>query len=459
MSVIRVEQDAMVSAEDAYQPANANKVLLSIVIICCAMIIAFLFTLPFRETPTSAKGLDFVAQGKFASRAGSLVVLALVNLILIRRRTINEIVPIFFGFALFALWSAASVTWSPLESVSAGQVVSMVVMLVLAFAIAQLTQTESDVRIILISLNLLIIGRAVMLLAVYFAVGPEAISRELGSYFHSTAAAETAAPGIVLLISTAACYRDRWTKLMVVPGLLVLGVLFVIAQNRLSLLIAPGVILLVLITTGNRLLILKLVFVLCLVIPFYMLMDPGLELVSSFVGSTEEYATRSEDSGEAISTLSGRTEMWAAVWEEYLKSPIRGHGFFVTSSTGELDVWYEIRNYTAHNQLLQVLSSTGIVGLIIFLFAMSFPFMMMVRSLFIPGPRRRLAMVAGFVSVWFFFWSLLNSSFSGALGGSSVIFYILLGLVVGGLCRSGIPIESKPNASNDPSGASVTRPV
>lgn len=443
MSVVSINEDMMLGVEGAAQPRNTNRVILSIVLIFCAMIIAFLFSLPHRESPTSASGMDYVAQGKLVSRLGGMVVFALANLVLIRRRSITEIFPLFIGFILFSVWAAASVTWSPLASVSAGQVFSMVVMVLLAMAIAQLTQTEADARIILASLNFLMIARAVMMVSVFAVVGPEAISRDEGSYFHSTSAAETAAPGLVLLIASATCIGDRWSKLMLVPGLIFLGGLFLIAQNRLSLLVTPPVILLLLVTTGNRMLILKMVFAACFVIPTYMLLDPGLELVSQFVGSTEEYATRSEDSGEAISTFSGRTEMWAAVWEEYLKSPIRGHGFFVSSTNGELDVWNRVRNYTAHNQVLQILVSTGIVGLILFSIALFFPAMMVLRALFVPGPRRRIAMVAGSVGLWFFFWSLLNSSFSGALGSGSFIFFMLLGVVIGGLCRSGFPVTDK----------------
>jgi len=285
------------------------------------------------------------------------------------------------------------------------------------------------------------------MLAMHFALGQTAISREGDSFFHSTEAAETAGPALVLLISCAACTRDRWINLLVIPGVPIYLILFLIAQNRLSLVILPLVIGLILMTTGNRRMIVKLVFAGCFLLPAYMLIDPGLEMVAKTVGSTEEYALRDgSGSGETISTLSGRTEMWAAVWEEYVKSPIRGHGYFVTSSTGELDVWNAVRNYTAHNQLLQVLATTGIIGLGIFLFAIWIPISLVLLGLRSSGQRKQLAMVCGFLLLYIMLWSTLNSSFSGALGSCTITCYIVLGLIVGGLRKNGIPV-SPPNRS------------
>ncbi len=420
---------------------NSNRFILLIVLFCSWFIAAFIFSLPNREGPTSAQGLDFVAQLKLISRAGSLVLLAVANLLLIRRKTFEEILPLYSGFIIFFFWSAASVSWSCLPEVSAGQVFSYGVVLLLSVAVAQSVQTSADVRLILFSLNGLLLVRSTGMLILHFATGQTAISREGDSFIHSTEAAETAAPAIVLLVGCVACLRDRWINVLLIPAIPIYLALFLVAQNRLSLVATPLVVGLTLLTTGNRSMIVKLIFAGCFLLPAYMLVDPGLEFLSKTVGSTEEYALRSDDSGQTFSTLSGRTEMWAAVWEEYVKSPIRGHGYFVTSSTGELDVWNAVRNYTAHNQLFQVLATTGIIGLGIFLFAIWFPLSRVVSGLRSTGERKRLAMVCAFLILYIMMWSTLNSSFSGALGSCSITCYIVLGLIIGGLRRNGVPSE------------------
>lgn len=435
MSSMGLESGLLTEPPVPIQPIenrNSNRVILFIVLACSWLIAAFIFSLPFREGPKSIQGMDFIAVGKLVSRIGSLAILAAANLMLIRQKSLTEILPLYIGFLLFALWSAASVTWSALPELSAGQVLSFGVMLLLSFAIAQSVNTLADVKLVLFSLNGLLLLRSMAMVGMYFVVGPTVISRESDSYFHSTEAAETAAPSLVLLIGSVACIRDVRLKLLLIPGLLVYGALFVIAQNRLSLVTTPMIIGLILMSTGNRRLLVKLLFAGCLIVPAYILMDPGLEMISKSVGSTEQYAMRDDD-GDAFSTLSGRTEMWAAIGEEITKSPIRGHGFFVSSANGELDVWGEVLNYTAHNQLLQVLVTTGIIGLGLFLLALWIPFTLLLKSLASRGERKRLAMVISFVMAWMVCWSTLNSSFSGALGSISITFYILLGLTVGGL--------------------------
>lgn len=403
------------------------------VIVCCWLLAAFLFSLPYREAPTEAKGLDFLALGKLISRAASLPVFVLVGLMHLRKNSLKESFFAFFGFALFFMWASLSVTWSALPSVSAGQVFTFAVMLSMTFAISQMINKIEDARLILLSLNLLVLGRSIFMIFLYFVFGPYSISREVDSFIHSTEAAATAGPGIILLVANVACFRGRFNELLLVVGVVLHAIVFLIAQNRLSLIITPSVIVMILVMTGNLRSIVGLVFFGCIAIPMYLLFDPGLEMLSKFIGSTEEYAARSGDSDKALVTLSGRTEMWGVIWEEYLASPLRGHGFFVTSSTGEIDVWDKVRNYTAHNLLLQVLSTTGAIGLFLFCAAFWMPFKWLLSGLAAQGERGMLAKTCFFIVVYICLWSFLNSAFMGALGTASIIAFTILGVVIGGL--------------------------
>jgi exopolysaccharide production protein ExoQ len=109
---------------------------------------------------------------------------------------------------------------------------------------------------------------------------------------------------------------------------------------------------------------------------FYLLRDSSLRrqakiwigvgasaVIGASWGLLEAYAS-SYDQGNHIETLTGRTFVWAAAWEEALKAPWIGHGFysfrFVIPAIGTFEPWQ------AHNELLQQFFSYGILGLAIF---------------------------------------------------------------------------------------------
>jgi exopolysaccharide production protein ExoQ len=79
-------------------------------------------------------------------------------------------------------------------------------------------------------------------------------------------------------------------------------------------------------------------------------------------GLLEAYAT-TYDQGNHLETLTGRTYIWAVAWEEAMKSPWIGHGFysfrFVIPAIGTFEPWQ------AHNELLQQFFCYGIIGVTI----------------------------------------------------------------------------------------------
>jgi len=235
------------------------------------------------------------------------------------------------------------------------------------------------------------------------------------------------------------------TRVIFYPGMIIFGILLVIAQNRLTMIITPPVFLLIFFMNGNRQGVVKLAFLSSLIVPLVMLADPGLEMFSKLVGSTEQYAMRSADD-DTFFTFSGRTELWEAIWQEYMKSPIGGLGYFVTSTTGELDVWFVPRNYTAHNQMFQVLATTGIVGLALFLSGLAIPFQLVVSKILRNDSRGRTARSVAVIFLWMTLWGLLNSSFSGPLSTSSITFWIIVGLAIGRLRgREDLPAAQTAN--------------
>jgi O-antigen ligase len=123
--------------------------------------------------------------------------------------------------------------------------------------------------------------------------------------------------------------------------------------------------------------------------------------------------------------------MWAAMWDSYRQSPLIGHGYFVSSATGEIYVWYRWANWTAHNVALQALVTTGLVGAFLLAFGIGYPFFRMLRSRRADrhtGNVFRLVLVVG---GWFVVWGLFNASLTGPIGPQSVVFFAMLGIAVG----------------------------
>ena len=89
-----------------------------------------------------------------------------------------------------------------------------------------------------------------------------------------------------------------------------------------------------------------------------MLFTSGYELIT-------EYLRRGQ-SDELVSSLSGRTEGWAAAWEMFKLSPWIGHGFAAAARTEILGAHGAS---TLHGALFDVMVGTGIAGLIPWLLA------------------------------------------------------------------------------------------
>jgi O-antigen ligase len=76
------------------------------------------------------------------------------------------------------------------------------------------------------------------------------------------------------------------------------------------------------------------------------------------------YFTAYQEQGQ-LSTITGRTELWSAVWPEIMKHPIMGHGYMGSRFLGQQlggDLW--IAGHT-HNGFLEALYDSGLSGLVI----------------------------------------------------------------------------------------------
>jgi O-antigen ligase len=166
----------------------------------------------------------------------------------------------------------------------------------------------------------------------------------------------------------------------------------------------------------------------------YLAIDPGWSLLGGAVDAISDFSTRGQ-SAEQLAALSGREEMWTAMWESFELSPWIGHGYFVTSETGEIYVWYMWANWTAHNFWLQTLVTTGIVGAIFMAGALAFYVVGLLRRAADGRIGTRPALFAGAILAWQFLWGLTNESFVGPVQPESVVFFAALGLTLAQFSR------------------------
>jgi O-antigen ligase len=227
------------------------------------------------------------------------------------------------------------------------------------------------------------------------------------------------------------------------------AVVLLLAVNRVSLFLTIVLVPCIIIFYSNRQLALAAVVALCVAATGYIVLDPGFQYMESFLGTASNYANRGQVA-EDLLALSGRQEMWETIWESCQQSIWLGHGYSVCSPTGELFIWYEWSNWTAHNVVLQCLMSTGLVGLTLLMWALARIGYQWMRNYYRGRLSRELTVFLIVMCLWNVVWGAFNSSFLGPVSPESVTFYVLIGLAVGAISACGsstIPSRASENNS------------
>jgi O-antigen ligase len=397
------------------------------------------FSVPGREGPDSASSLDAIALAKVAVRLLGFSVLGLTIVRSWRHPRRGEVVRCLWPLGLFIGWSLLSVLWSALPSFSLGQVGGLLVQVMLAFVVGLRCTDSRDRSTVMQHLFLAMLAFSLVILAVH-SLAPDSSGLERVSFddwegiVHPTAAGATASLALVILIAARLLWDWRWTRLWLAPGLLVQGALLVLARSRTALVMGIAGVVLSFFLFSRQFVLSLAAVLLGLVLGAYLVLDPGLNLADRLSGSVSGYARRGE-SDEQIQSFNGRMQLWGVIWDEFLRSPVIGHGYLVTSRTGAIDVWQPEHpsNKTAHNVLLQVFASTGLVGGLLFLWGLIQPLAVCRRALLADPENRKLAAFLGIIGIWYFGWGLFSESFMGAVAPESVVFFTLLGLAVGSL--------------------------
>ncbi len=332
-------------------------------------------------------------------------------------------------FLCFAGLAVCSTAWSPLKSTTLFQSASFLLLILLAWVIAVRWRCEGDTSRLLCFCSVLLIFVSAALIVFHFAFPRYgALTRLSTGLFHATAGGSTGALGVLILTSSAILWDWRWPRYLLFPGMALHLACMTIGGNRFSfvaLLIPLG---LVLCVAASRFLIAQIVIAGSLFGLIYLLFDPGLKRIEFVQTRFTETLSQGQTSAQ-IQSLSGREEMWAVIWENFLVSPFLGHGFFVTSRTGSIYVWDHFGNWTAHNVWLQSLASMGILGTLLLTVGFGFIGLNLFRPLVNQNhPAWHHSVFSLALLSWIFIWGLLNEAFLGPLLPESVIFAIVLGL-------------------------------
>ena len=423
---------------------------LGLPLLCCWLLMMVTFSVPGRESPRDSGGLDVIGLLKLGVRV--FVILALGRAILQhwsdRRRPV--VAWCFTPFAAFVGWSLCTALWSPLRVISLGQWGGLLGQSMLAAVIALRWSGPRDTSTLLRHVCFALAGVSAILTAVDFLSHDlSGLNRDdfqmdaSNGLVHPTSAGATGSLGIVILISARLLWGWAWVRAFLLPGLLACTCLLFLSHSRMALAMTGAALGLAFLRyTGTQLLAGAVVST-SLLAAGYLAYDPGLIEVDRGRKELNDYWRRGE-TDEQMSSLNGRGDLWEAVWSEYEKSPVLGHGYFLTSRTGILDVWSGPAIRTAHNFILQVLASTGAIGLALFIWAFVRPLRAAAREFGRDVESRKLGALLLLLGVWYLGWGQLCESFMGPVQPESVVFYCLFGLAVSQVRR--IPNEHSPEA-------------
>jgi O-antigen ligase len=420
------------------QPQQASHPLLWIPLLCGWILMIITLHWPGRDAPQSISSLDYIALAKVASRGVTFLMLSFVLLAVWYRPQRASAMRWLFPFGVFVAWSILSTLWSPLRAVSIGQSGSLLVLLMLTAAFASITRNERDLSTVLRHLSLGALFMSSLLVTAYFAFptigGLEPPSGFQGSpetgLSHPNTAGATASIGLVILVAARLLWKWRWTRLLLWPAVPVHVLLLYIAHNRLSFALALVLVFFTCCVLANRFVMAGIVFAGSALGGVYLATDPGLQVAGNSFGSVAAYAQRQE-SAEVLKSFNGRAEVWEVMWDSYLESPLIGHGYFVSSKTGECEVWNRKGNWDAHNMQMQVLVSTGLIGALLVTWGLLRPGLLFVRCLWGQHSDGRLGFLILLVIAWYLGWGLLCASFLGHVQPLSVIFYATVGVAIG----------------------------
>lgn len=393
------------------------------------------FSLPGRFSADGADGMDLLGLLKLLCRFialawGGFLAVYYFDPSVWRCRVVNRL---FAPWGMFLVWAFFSVTWSALKAFSFGQAMGLAAQIALAWSLAHLFTESSEVYRLMRHLSWVLLLYSAALLAIY-AVAPEITGLERTEHMdaaeglvHPTAGGGTASLGLVLLVGLGILGIESHGVLLL--GVVVQAAILYISRSRASVLCAALVLPFVIAILGGGRWIGRCLTTIAVLVCCLLLLDPSFQFAENALESGAQYLKRGQNT-QQLAGGSGRMELWIAILEQVQLSPIIGHGYFVTSADGLLDVWEGPSNFDAHNVVLQVVATTGLIGLVLMAIAAQRSLLALAILIRCSPASRHLAILIALVFLWYFAWGIGCTTFLGPVRPESVIFFGLFAVLV-----------------------------
>ena len=319
--------------------------------------------------------------------------------------------------ALFACWCGISFLWSPLKAVSLGHAMEFMTMVLLVICAGILVDTEERLKTLFYHLFLALFS---MTLLILILEAPMILAGERPSgYMHPNALGAISATGLFLLLACNFLWNWRWSQALIVPGIAVFLAAIFFAHSRSSFLVV--IVLAILFWTCRRR---ALLVIALFAAGALMALAPYVRTVANVPDAAERYLLRGQTKDDLMGA-SGRDELWTLALDSLRDSPLLGHGYYMLSSSGSMFVWQKEQYQTAHNLGLHVLTGTGGIGALLFLWGFGVALTPIVRA-----RRGKLAFLTLLVTVWFLLIGFFELSILGPVDPANVAFFAILGAAV-----------------------------
>ena len=188
----------------------------------------------FRNRSRTTVAGDVGHQGRW--RLISIALLGFSLLSLLRHPKFRAAFAYLVPLWLFAAWGGVSVLWSASKSTSLTQVATLVMLIMLSTLLAIVWRSDRDTERVIRQLTFTFLGISVCLLLLHFGLPRSgSLTKNSSGIFHSTNAGATASLAILLIVVARLLWDVAWTKLWLIPVILVQLTVLLIAGNRLSI--------------------------------------------------------------------------------------------------------------------------------------------------------------------------------------------------------------------------------
>lgn len=408
-----------VSAPATGGPEWAFRILIAV----CWVLSLTCWSVPGRGGPLSIGAIDWIALMKLGARFFSIALIGWVLLRLHAAPGVRQVISRLTPFAIFALWTLASVYWSPLKAVTAGHGLDVVLLVMLAAAAGVLANSEDRLRRLFLNLFLTMFAVSLALLVLNH---DNILSDQRPSgYMQPNEMATIAGTGLTLLITCRLLWRWDWTRKLFLPGVAVCGLALFAARSRTAIFVT----LIVLAGLGW---VFRRPFLLISVLALAGLiaaLAPYVDTITRLPDQVSAYLTRGESREELI-TLTGRDELWAEALRAFRESPLFGHGYYMISSSGSMHVWRKEQYQTAHSLPLHILTGTGLIGALFFCWGFWAALGLTFKRLASFATIRRIDLLVLVIVTWFLIAGLFEISFLGPIEPAVVLFFSIVGVAL-----------------------------